>query len=184
MAKVRQLDVAHATRTIDLPDGTAIDVVSAAIFAPPLREGIHRFKYESQPQMAEAFGMMMSEAWQTSALQADAFVPVPLHTSRRRERGYNQSELLANVLSRHTKVPMRNWLRRVRHTEQQAHLGAHDRRANVKDAFHAHAAVHAKRIALVDDVLTTGATLAECALALQQAGASDVIAITLARAQS
>lgn len=183
-ANVQRFDPAHATRAIALPDDTEIDAISAAIFAPPLREGIHRFKYESQPQLADAFGTLMCDAWLASALQVDAFVPVPLHTSRRRERGYNQSELLARVLSRHTKVPMRNWLKRVRHTEQQAHLGAHDRRANVKDAFVADAGVHAKRIALVDDVLTTGATLAECALALKQAGATAVVAITLARAQS
>lgn len=183
-AQVKRLDAAHTVRAITLSDGAQIDVISAALFAPPLREGIHRFKYEAQPQMADAFGALMGDAWLASTMQIDAFVPVPLHASRRRERGYNQSELLAQVLTRHTKMPMRNWLKRVRHTEQQAHLGAHERRANVHDAFHANAAVKDKRIALVDDVLTTGATLAECALALQQAGAIHVTAITLARAQT
>jgi predicted amidophosphoribosyltransferase len=79
---------------------------------------------------------------------------------------------------------MRNWLKRIRRTEQQAHLGAHERIANVKDAFVAGAGVSAKHIALVDDVLTTGATLAECAAALKAAGAATVFAITLARAQT
>jgi ComF family protein len=183
-AKVQRLDAARAIRSITLPDDTQIDAFSAALFAPPLREGIHRFKYESQPQLADAFGALMCNAWLASDLQVDAFVPVPLHPSRRRERGYNQSELLARVMSRHRKVPMRNYLKRLRHTEQQAHLGAHERRANVKDAFLADAAVRDCRIALVDDVLTTGATLAECALALKQAGATHVTAITLARAQT
>lgn len=182
-ARVHHFASSQAIHTIGLPDGTTIDVVSAAIYAPPLREGIHRFKYEAQPQLAAAFGTLMSEAWQASALQVDALVPVPLHPSRRRERGYNQSELLARIMSRHLKVPMRNWLKRVRRTAQQAHLGADERLANVKDAFAADA-VHAKRIALVDDVLTTGATLAECATALKQAGAADIFAITLARAQT
>lgn len=183
-AQVRRLDAAHAAHVIALPDGALLDVISAAIYAPPLREGIHRFKYESQPQMADAFGALMSEVWLASALQVDALVPVPLHPSRRRERGYNQSELLASVMSRHSKVPMRNWLKRVRHTEQQAHLGAHERLTNVKGAFVAENTVYAKHIALVDDVLTTGATLTECALALRQAGVASVIAITLARAST
>jgi ComF family protein len=181
---VHHFDAAHAIRAITLADGSSIDVVSAALFAPPVREGIHRFKYESQPQMAEAFGALMSEAWLACGVNVDALVPVPLHAARRRERGYNQSELLAGVISRHTKVPMRNWLKRIRRTEQQAHLGAHERIANVKDAFVAGAGVSAKHIALVDDVLTTGATLAECAAALKAAGAATVFAITLARAQT
>ena len=183
-AKVQRLDATHAARSIMLPDGTQVDVISAALFAPPLREGIHRFKYEAQPQLAEAFGALMGQAWLKSAIQIDALVPVPLHTARRRERGYNQSELLAAVISQQAGVPMRNLLGRVRPTEQQAHLNAQARRANVKDAFHAAAAVRAQRIALVDDVLTTGATLAECASALLQAGASHVTAVTLARAQT
>lgn len=183
-AQVRRLDAANAIRAVALPDGASLDVISAAIYAPPLREGIHRFKYEAQPQLADAFGKLMSEAWLASALQADALVPVPLHPSRRRERGYNQSEVLANIISRHSKVPMRNWLKRVRRTEQQAHLGAHERLANVKDAFVANADAQSKHIALVDDVLTTGATLTECALALRRAGAASVIALTLARAST
>lgn len=183
-AKVQRLDATHAMRSIMLSDGMQIDVISATLFAPPLREGIHRFKYEAQPQLAEAFGALLHEAWLRSALQVDALVPVPLHAMRRRERGYNQSELLAAVISRQTSVPMRNLLKRVRSTEQQAHLNAQDRRANVKDAFHAATAIRAQRVALVDDVLTTGATLAECASALLQAGASHVTAVTLARAQT
>jgi ComF family protein len=181
-AKTHPFDAAQGLRQIDLPGGGTLAVVSAALFAAPLREGIHRFKYESQPQLAEAFGRMMSEAWLAAGAQADAWVPVPLHASRRRERGYNQSELLARVMSRHTQVPMRNWLKRIRRTEQQAHLGAQARVANVKDAFVADAGVNEKQIALVDDVLTTGATLAECALVLKAAGAAHVCAVTLARA--
>ncbi len=183
-AQVQRFAGRHAVHTIVLSNGATLDVISAGLFASPLREGIHRFKYEGQPQLAEAFGKLMSEAWLANALTADAIVPVPLHPSRRRERGYNQSELLASVISRHTKVPMRNWLGRKRRTEQQAHLGAAARIANVKDAFDADAGVAAKRIVIVDDVLTTGATLAECAMALSQAGAASVCAITLARAQT
>lgn len=183
-AKTHLLNSLDAIHDIPLSDGSSIQVVSAAIYAPPLREGIHRFKYEAQPQLADAFGALMSDAWRNSGMQADAFVPVPLHASRRRERGYNQSESLARVMSRRLNIPLHHWLKRVRPTDQQAHLGAHERIANVKDAFEADSHVNAKQIALVDDVLTTGATLAECAIALRNAGAAGVRAITLARAQT
>jgi ComF family protein len=183
-ARVHHFLGSNAIHTITLADGESIDIISAALFAPPIREGIHRFKYEAQPQLAEAFGALMSEAWMACDVNVDALVPVPLHAARRRERGYNQSELLARVISRRTEVPMRSWLKRIRRTEQQAHLGAHERIANVKNAFIAEAAVNTKHVALVDDVLTTGATLAECATALKAAGAATVFAITLARAQT
>jgi ComF family protein len=183
-AQVYRFAGSHALHNIALPNGATLVVISAGLFASPLREGIHRFKYEGQPQLAEAFGTLMCEAWRANALTADAIVPVPLHPSRRRERGFNQSELLAGVISRHTHVPMMHGLRRKRRTEQQAHLGAAARVANVKDAFVADGGAAAKHIVLVDDVLTTGATLAECAMALSQAGAASVLSITLARAQT
>lgn len=183
-SKVNRLSPAHDIHHIELPNGEKLAIVSAARFIPPLREGIHRFKYEAQPQLADAFGELMSNAWLESALQVDCFVPVPLHASRRRERGYNQSDLLTDVVSRRANIPMRRWLKRTRRTEQQARLSARERADNVKDAFIADPAVNAKQIALVDDVLTTGATLAACAVALRDAGAANVIALTLARAQT
>jgi competence protein ComFC len=164
--------------------GEPLVVVSAAPFGPPLREAIHSFKYEGVPQMADLFGGLMRDAWRHSALSVDAFVPVPLHKRRFGERGFNQSELLAKQVSRslNTRLEPRA-LQRIRYTSQQAHLTKEQRRQNVSGAFVADAThVRDKRLCVVDDVFTTGATLRECATALLQCGASDVYALTLTRA--
>jgi ComF family protein len=165
---------------------TALLVISAALFAPPLREAIHAFKYDGAPQLAEAFARHMATAWRTSGLSADAIVPVPLHPSRQRERGFNQSERLARQVATLCDIGlMTDALKRIRRTEQQAHLSASARRTNVTGAFVANPErVRNRSIVVVDDVLTTGATLAECAAALGAAGAQRVMALTLARAQS
>ena len=163
---------------------SSLRVVSAAPFGPPLREAIHSFKYEGVPQMAELFGKLMREAWSQASFSVDAFVPVPLHKRRFGERGFNQSELLAKQLSQSTKIRVEpSALQRIRYTSQQAHLTKDQRRENVSGAFVADAhCAHGKRLCVVDDVFTTGATLRECATALLQSGASDVYALTLTRA--
>jgi ComF family protein len=163
-----------------------LPVISAALFAPPLREAIHAFKYEGTPQLAAAFGQHMASAWHESGLAADAIVSVPLHPSRQRERGFNQSERLARQVAGLAGLALiEEGLKRTRRTEQQAHLSASERKANVAGAFTARPdRTQGLSILVVDDVLTTGATLAECAAALYAAGARQVIALTLARAQS
>lgn len=159
-------------------------VASAALFAAPLREAIHALKYDGTPGMSEPLARLMGEALQPGDHACDAIVPVPLHPARQRERGYNQSELLARQLGGLLGAPLDGRvLRRARHTHYQAQLGAAERRLNVQGAFVAVAErARGKRILLVDDVLTTGATLGECAMALIGAGATYVSAITLARA--
>ncbi|MCS7061095.1 MAG: ComF family protein [Anaerolineae bacterium] len=166
----------------------SLSVVSAAPFTAPLREGIHEFKYNGAPQLAEPFARLMLQAWIGASaggeLVVDLVVPVPLHAGRLRERGFNQSERLAFYVARHIGIPMMpHALARTRHTEHQARLGAAERRANVQGAFAADGAHCAgRRILLVDDVLTTGTTLCECTAALLDAGAVSVSALTLARA--
>ena len=169
---------------LPLASGASLTVVSAAPFGPPLREAIHSFKYEGVPQLAEAFGGLMSAAWQQAQFEVDAFVPVPLHKRRRGERGFNQSDLLATQVGQRLNTRTEpHALQRIRYTSQQAHLNKEERRQNVSGAFVADAArVTNQRICVVDDVFTTGATLRECASALLQSGASDVYALTLTRA--
>lgn len=178
------LDVSDSRSTLALPSGASLTVISAARFAPPLREGIHRFKYEGQPQLAEAFAARMSAMWMANDLSADALIPVPLHAARLRERGFNQSLLLARQVSLTVGKPVEGRaLQRIRATEQQAHLDAKARQANVRGAFAVRRdLVEGKAIVLVDDVFTTGATLMECAEVLYQSGAREVTALTLARA--
>ncbi|MBE6403256.1 MAG: ComF family protein [Lentisphaerae bacterium] len=115
--------------------------------------------------------------------QCDMIVPVPLHWQRQMQRSYNQSELLAKMLARGMKKPCKTPLKRIRPTLRQATLSRDERLKNLKGAFTVPepATVANKKILLVDDVLTTGATLHACAEALLQAGAASVSVFTVAR---
>jgi ComF family protein len=156
---------------------------SVALFDGVLREAIHRFKYERLSSLAEPFGAMLADYWRAEQLAADWLIPVPLHPSRERDRGYNQSELLARQLSRRMNVPIsRRGLRRTRATAVQMTLNAAERHANVAGAFACHEPrVRGACIVIIDDVCTTGATLEACAQAVLKAGAASVMGLTLAR---
>jgi ComF family protein len=108
-------------------------------------------------------------------------VPVPLSRERLRQRGYNQAEWLTQGITGYRKAP--HWLIRTRHTPSQVGHGSAQRWAGLREAFHADPAVDGRRILLVDDVLTSGATLTWAAHALREAGARDVRAVVAARAQ-
>ncbi|MCL5999570.1 MAG: ComF family protein [Chloroflexi bacterium] len=184
---VQRLPVGDQTTDYPLatPAGKVkLAIISAALFASPLREAIHALKYEGVPGMAEPLSMFIHEVWRQNGIHADVIVPVPLHPRRQRERGYNQSELLARQLGACVGVPVDMCvLERRRHTEQQVHLSAPERRQNVLGAFAASPMrSNGKQIVLLDDVFTTGATLGECAQALLDAGAAHVCAVTLAKA--
>jgi len=113
----------------------------------------------------------------------DVIVPMPLHWRKRWQRGFNQAELLAIEIGCRTNVPVRNALRRMRNTPSQAGLTSSKRRQNVSGAFQAKkpATLDGRRVLLIDDVMTTGATAASCSRALKRAGARQVILLTLAR---
>ena len=114
----------------------------------------------------------------------DLVVPVPLHPARLRERGFNQAELLAKILAQKTNVPLHRALERVRYTTTQTAFDRAERMENLRDAFRLRKkiAVRGLRVLLVDDILTTGSTLSECARVLRDAGAQSVYAVTAARA--
>jgi ComF family protein len=148
-----------------------------------LRQAIHRFKYERLAGMAEPLGSLLADCWQALDLHADWLIPVPLHHARERERGYNQAALLARQLARRTTIPvLEHGLRRTRVTAVQMELNAAQRKQNVAGAFACEEPrVKAKRVVVIDDVCTTGATLEACAEAVLQAGAASVVGLTLAR---
>lgn len=148
-----------------------------------LRELIHLFKYGRMRPLAGPLGEWLALAIPREQ-RFEAIVPVPLHWRRRWRRGFNQAALLARAVARRYGLPVTQALRRVRATAVQAGLSRSARRANVTGAFRVRrsADVAGRRILLVDDVMTTGATARACALALKQAGASYVAALTLARA--
>ncbi len=156
---------------------------SVALFDGVLRQAIHRFKYERLAGLAEPFGALLADYWRAAQLTADWLIPVPLHPSRERDRGYNQSELLARQLARQVNVPLSGkGLRRTRATAVQMTLNAAERRQNVAGAFECvEVRVRGARVVIIDDVGTTGATLDACAQAVLKAGAVSVMGLTLAR---
>ncbi len=159
---------------------------AAALYRTPLREAIHALKYENRPELAGPLARYLvvaygNDPWQALPAALDAVVPVPLHAVRFAERGYNQSELLAQDFCRQVGLPLcPQWIVRSRFTRQQVGLSAVERSANVAGAFVADAAVRNRSLLLIDDVYTTGATLHACAEAAVRAGAHAVCALALA----
>lgn len=152
-------------------------------YQPPLQDAIRLFKYRGKVALADALGELMSAAWQQPPA-VDLMMPVPLHPSRLREREFNQSLLLADRLSRRFHVALcYDNLIRLRRTEPQTELSRAARLKNLRRAFAVlrPGEIDGKRILLVDDVMTTGTTVNECAKALRKAGAADIFVGTLAR---
>ncbi len=145
---------------------------------------LHRFKYERDVTLAAPLGEFLI-ANCPLPVEHDMLVPVPMDVKRLRWRGFNQSAMLARRLGRHVgrPVPLR-LLQRCRITPPQVGLGEQERRRNVAGAFAVRdpGAVRGKGILLVDDVMTTGATVDECAKVLRRAGATRVDVVLLARA--
>jgi competence protein ComFC len=157
---------------------------SWAEFDGPLRNAIHQLKYKRDLALGDELGRYLVDLLQALAWDVDVVVPVPLAAARRAQRGYNQSALLARPLSLALGLEYEpGAVRRVRETQSQVGLNFVERQENVKDAFCGNAGMVAgKSILLIDDVMTTGATLNACANALHAAGAATVFALTLARA--
>ena len=143
------------------------------------KEMVHALKYRGYRRVVDrVMAPLMLEVLGGSF---DVVVPVPLHRSRMRSRGFNQAELIARELSGEVGAPVHNVLEVLRKTRDQVELSGAGRRENVAGAFGARAPV-AGKVLLVDDVLTTGATMSACAAALAQAGAAEVHAVSLCRA--
>lgn len=155
----------------------------AYIFEGAIREAIHTLKYNRRKRIAVPLGELLAAYLVARPLQVDAIVPIPLHAARLQQRGFNQAELLARRLSQRIDVPLlATQLVRVRHTSQQADLNRARRRDNVRGAFAwQSSAAPPARVLLIDDVLTTGATLEAAAQALYAAGAREIHGLTLAR---
>lgn len=150
----------------------------------PVRQAVHDFKYRGYRALAGTLARLMYEHLQRRPPAIDAIVPVPLHHSRLRQRGYNQSLLLARELSKLSSLPvLETSLTRTRNTPAQVgRASAEERRRNVSGAFACpDSTVRGQRLLLIDDVCTTGATLDACAVALKHAGAAAVWGLTLAR---
>ena len=151
------------------------------------REGMHRYKFGGGRGHARLFGELMAQClrdrWDGPV---DLITWAPLHPKRKKERGYDQAELLARRVGEAAGIPVLPTLEKVRAAGAQSRLQSEEeRRANIAGAYRPLPGVDlaGKRVVLVDDVVTTGSTLAECAACLRSAGAQTVAALTLARAR-
>lgn len=159
---------------------------SVARFRGGLRSCLHAFKYGSDTCLSKDFSRLLLACVNTQYedVRFDAVVGVPLHPTKERDRSYNQAGLLASDLAKRLSIEsFPGCLERVRRTRTQTSLTASERRANVRNAFVVKAAswVEGRRILLVDDVMTTGATVNESSRVLKKAGAASVHVVTVAR---
>ncbi len=170
--------------------------VAYGVYEDELRELVHLLKYERVRGLAEPLGAMLAEAMlmlEDAAARELVVMSVPLFALRERQRGYNQSAVLADAALARLKKIKPEWrltaahgtMRRTRDTESQFGLAPRQRRANLRGAFEVidATAISGREVLLIDDILTTGATVRECARVLRRAGARRVWVATLARAQ-
>ena len=148
-----------------------------------VQELVYSLKYRNVRASAPRLAELMSAHLMGKSMDADIIAPVPLHPSRERERGYNQSELLARQVSSSTEIPMdAELLARLRNTPPQVTMTSpEERRQNVVEAFECVGDAQGKRVLLIDDVVTSGATVAECSAQLRKAGAATIWVLSLAR---
>ncbi|MEZ5404790.1 MAG: ComF family protein [Verrucomicrobiia bacterium] len=150
-----------------------------------VREAIHHFKYESRFWLRIALAEWLTEGFFRffKDSQYQALVPVPLFGRRKRWRGFNQAEILAQGLARKSNLCIWNCLQRIRETETQTHLDRRERQKNVHNAFRLAKGyeVRDNDYLMIDDVFTTGSTVNECARVLKEHGARKVDVLTIAR---
>ena len=157
----------------------------AALFEGVVQDLIHLMKYQGKRSIARHLGAILADNLRDDSTvgQIDLLIPVPLHPSRERERGYNQSALIARAVGGGLGLPVgERLLQRVRNTRTQTQLNALDRAVNVAGAFRVRnpESVVGRSLALIDDVMTTGATADACASALIAAGASEIALFVIA----
>ena len=170
-----------------IPDWACADIRAIGPFKAPLADAIHLLKYSDRRSIVNKISLYMGQSLAGAGQyqSADLILAVPLHPARKRERGYNQAQLLAQALGKLLNKPCpENIIARARHTQTQTKLNKQQRLENVKDIFFVKKSelVKGKSVILIDDVLTTGATIGSCAGKLLEAGASKVLALTAAAA--
>lgn len=162
----------------------------AAVYDGVVRESVLALKYRRQRRMAEPLGDLLAAELRAAirqGAQADLIIPVPLHTQRHRERGFNQADLLARRCSSRLGIPVAaNLLMRQRATSPQVGLTLAERQTNIAGAFalasqHAYKRLAGRHLVLIDDVSTTGSTLDAAAAALHAAGPASIIGIAVSR---
>lgn len=183
-------------RRVDEPAGVPIGLATqpipgivqlewCAAYAGPARACLHALKYDGERRLVRPLAELLAARWQAAGVAGDMLVPVPVHAARRRQRGFDQAELLAIAVGRLLGLPVLSAVERAARTTAQHELGRRARAANVGYAFAvAEACASDLRGAwpiLIDDLTTTGATFSGCARVLYEAGAAAVSALAFAR---
>lgn len=168
----------------ELPAGL-VQLEWCSAFSGPARAALHALKYDGERRLAPVLGGLLAERWRQAGVRADLVSFVPVHEARRRERGFDQAELLARATAKGLGLSCLPLLWRRASTSAQHALGRGARAANVGGVFEvpprAGSIIAGRWILVIDDVVTTGATLAACATALLDAGAEAVAGLTVAR---
>jgi ComF family protein len=158
-------------------------VIAVAEFEGAAREAVHALKYQNRHAISGLMGRLMADA--AAEAGGSLVVHVALHSSRRRERGYDQAAMLSRHLAQASSLPFEaKALVRVRKTLDQVQLALAERKLNLENAFKCEARLHGENVLLVDDVYTTGSTLTAAAQALRESGAGEIIGLVFARAEA
>jgi ComF family protein len=169
---------------VSMPRGL-LQLEWCATYSGAVRAALHALKYGSERRLAGPLGAALADRWSHAGAGGDLVTWVPVHPARRGERGFDQAEELARAMGARLRLPVVACLERRRRTTAQHALDRHARAANVGGVFStlevARPSVRGRWVIVVDDIMTTGATLAGCAAALLEAGASAVSAVTVAR---
>jgi ComF family protein len=168
----------------DKHDPQYTKIRSCGVYQGSLKEAIHSLKYQSNLALGYFLSEILEAKLRNENWDIDLVVPVPLSKGRQKERGYNQAALLAHPLAKRMDIHYDSRsLTRQKYTESQVHLSAEERSRNMADAFSIKPSVWTgKRVLIIDDVITTGSTINECARAIKEGGAVDVYGLSIARA--
>ena len=150
-------------------------------YQPPVANMLKQFKYAQQLQFANFFAGQLASLIANCSF--DYLIAMPLHAERQRARGYNQAALITRALSNQTRIPLFTAVSRIKSTLPQTTLSAKARAKNLANAFQCQASLDGKRVAVIDDVLTTGATVKSISHALRKAGAEEITVYCCAKAE-